>query len=163
MRGISAHLSVLIKRMIMSLYFAYGSNMNKEQIQERCPSALLLGVASLIGYRLAFTIYSPARLCGCADIVPTPGAVVFGLLYEMTKDDMSALDTFEGHPEHYRRTMVTVQDANMQEHTAFSYDVVTKQEGLLPSRHYLGLLRDAAKEYEFPEEYQTALQEQETS
>ena len=143
----------------MPLYFAYGSNMNKEQMHERCSSALLLGVASLIDYRLAFTIYSPTRACGCADIVPTPDAAVFGLLYEMTEEDMSALDTFEGHPEHYRRTTITVRDTNMQEHTVFSYDVVTKQEGLLPSRHYLGLITDAAKEYGFPEQYQTTLRE----
>ena len=35
-------------------YLAYGSNLNKNQMRYRCPDAKVVGVASLIGWRLLF-------------------------------------------------------------------------------------------------------------
>lgn len=51
------------------LYFAYGSNMNWDQMRERCPSSRFLGIAALPDHRLAFTRGSPKRGCGVADVV----------------------------------------------------------------------------------------------
>ena len=36
-------------------YFAYGSNMDPVQMEERCPGAVALGAAHLPGWRLTFT------------------------------------------------------------------------------------------------------------
>lgn len=140
----------------MSLYFAYGSNMDKEQMKKRCPSAVLLGPATLVGYRLAFTIFSPKRLCGCADIVPSSGDAVYGLLYHLTSAEMKAMDTFEGHPIHYKRILVRV-DGQGGEVEAYSYEVINKRNTVPPSIHYLELLRSAAALHAFPEEYQAFL------
>ena len=35
-------------------YFAYGSNLNFEQMAYRCPEATAVGIAKLDGYELAF-------------------------------------------------------------------------------------------------------------
>lgn len=140
----------------MDLYFAYGSNMDQEQMRKRCPGAVLLGRATLVGYRLAFTIFSPARLCGCADIVSSSGDTVHGLLYRLTDADKEALDIFEGHPIHYRRVPVRVSSQS-GEVDAYSYEVVSKRNDLLPSIHYLRLLQDAAARFGFPNEYQAFL------
>jgi hypothetical protein len=43
------------KRGHSMLYFAYGSNMNWQQMQDRCPSARFFGVALLPDHKLAFT------------------------------------------------------------------------------------------------------------
>jgi len=51
------------------LYFAYGSNMDWNQIRGRCPSASFLGIAVLLDHRLAFSRYSTTRNCGVADAV----------------------------------------------------------------------------------------------
>lgn len=37
------------------LYFAYGSNMNWDRMKDRCSSACFVGIATLEGYKLAFT------------------------------------------------------------------------------------------------------------
>lgn len=146
----------------MLFYFAYGSNMDQSQMCERCPGARLLGNASLAGYRLAFTIFSPKRQCGCADIVPSVGGTVYGLLYRLTEADMAKMDGFEGHPIHYRRITVQVQcDGGKVE--AYSYEVVDKEEGLRPSVHYLGLLQSASARFGFPETYQEFLRGIQTS
>ena len=39
-------------------YFAYGSNLNFEQMAYRCPEATVVGTAKLDGYEIGF----PARL-----------------------------------------------------------------------------------------------------
>ena len=39
-------------------YFAFGSNLDQEQMRARCPSAKLLGPAVLPGHALAFAGYS---------------------------------------------------------------------------------------------------------
>lgn len=142
----------------MSTYFAYGSNMNNTQMTERCPGAVLLGTASLPGHKLAFTIFSPKRNCGCADIVSDTTSTVHGLLYELSESEMGAMDTFEGHPIHYRRISVTVFTLLGEPMQAETYEVVQKQEGLLPSEHYRRLILQAAIEHSFPEEYVAMLE-----
>jgi gamma-glutamylcyclotransferase len=39
----------------MSLYFAYGSNLDVEQMKRRCPESKVLVPGCLRGYRLDFT------------------------------------------------------------------------------------------------------------
>lgn len=140
----------------MHLYFAYGSNLNEAQMHDRCPGAELVGVATLENYRLAFTIYSPTRMCGCADIVTCDGEAVYGLLYRLSDTDAALMDDFEGHPVHYKRVDVRVVSKGVLVQ-AYTYEVVHKVEGLRPSVQYLGLITDAAEKYDFPKKYQTHL------
>ena len=51
---------------VMTLHFAYGSNMSRALMRARCPSAEALGVATLAGWR--FVISPTARL-----VAPRPG------------------------------------------------------------------------------------------
>ena len=50
------------------LYFAYGSNMNDEQMEFRCPDAEAVGTVCLEGYRLAFLSNGTGR--GVSNILP---------------------------------------------------------------------------------------------
>ncbi len=140
----------------MTLYFAYGSNMDAAQMKERCPNAELLGPAVLKNYELAFTIYSQKRKCGCADVVPKDGALVYGLLYRLTDEDQERMNAHEGHPIHYQRVTVTVTHSG-EDQEAVTYEVVNKQEPIPTSNEYLDLLRNAAKLHAFPEDYQAML------
>ena len=38
----------------MKYYLAYGSNLNKEQMQKRCPGAVPVGTMTLKGFELKF-------------------------------------------------------------------------------------------------------------
>ena len=69
----------------ISLYFAYGSNMNWDQMRERCPSARFEFVAKAEGLRFAFTRFSKKRQCGVADIVASPGSEVWGAVFAIPK------------------------------------------------------------------------------
>ena len=71
-------------------YFAYGSNMDRQQRRDRYPGAVLLGTARLLGYRFII------NCAGVASVVSTGCHEVFGVLWEITATDEGALDDYEG-------------------------------------------------------------------
>jgi gamma-glutamylcyclotransferase (GGCT)/AIG2-like uncharacterized protein YtfP len=86
----------------MTLYFAYGANMERAAMRSRCPAATALGPARLRGWR--YVIAS-----GYGSVAPAPGAEVFGVLWRLTPRDLAALNTFESLDSGlYRRATLTV-------------------------------------------------------
>jgi gamma-glutamylcyclotransferase (GGCT)/AIG2-like uncharacterized protein YtfP len=76
--------------MSKSFYFAYGSNMNPDQMAERCPNAAPVGVAVLGGWDVVIN----SR--GVATIVPDlMGSAVEGVLWRVTATCLRSLDRFE--------------------------------------------------------------------
>lgn len=140
--------------------FAYGSNLDWEQMTERCPSASFVGVARLASYRLAFTRWSQKRGCGVADIIPSGDCEVWGVLYEVSDDDMRALDRFEGYlPDEgkvgYRRVNVKVEPAGASDcrTCAITYEVASKGEHFDPSNDYLNHIIAGARHWGLPNDY----------
>lgn len=77
------------------LYFAYGSNINLEQMDYRCPDATVVGPVVLENYELLF------RRGGFATIEPKKGERVHGLLWSITPECERSLDLYEGYPRFY--------------------------------------------------------------
>ncbi len=91
------------------LYFAYGSNLLKHQMQARCPGARLHSVVRVQGYELCFPMISFTRSgMGVASIRPNEDAYVEGVIYEMTPDDFRRLDHYESEGTKYRRDTITI-------------------------------------------------------
>jgi gamma-glutamylcyclotransferase (GGCT)/AIG2-like uncharacterized protein YtfP len=134
------------------LYFAYGANLDLRRFRRRCPGAQAIGRARLAGYRLGFTRYSRAEKGGVADIVPEPGAEVWGVLYEIDAACFAALDDYEGAPREYRRESLRVVDDAGVEHEAVVY-VANKTGEFAPSRAYLAQITRGAREHNLPDEY----------
>ena len=142
----------------MIYYFVYGSNMDQNQMSERCPDSALVCKVVLKNYRIAFTIYSPKRNCGCADIVKDIGSEVWGLLYKISENDLKRLDEAENHPDKYCRFTTSVKDEFGNKYSTETYEVASKEGDFLkPSDHYLGLMKYAAKKFSFPDSYQEVL------
>ena len=91
------------------LYFAYGSNLDAEQMRARCPTARGLERARLRDHHIAFTHYSTRWQGGAADVVRDPGAAVWGVVYAMGPDDFTRLDHFESG---YDRVYLEVEVAD---------------------------------------------------
>ena len=83
------------------IYLAYGSNLHIEHMQQRCPTAEVLGTSTLLGYRLVFN--------GVATIEPDPDRSVPVLLWDIKPADEPPLDRYEGFPHLYRRETVQVE------------------------------------------------------
>lgn len=97
-------------------YFAYGTNMNFDQMRRLCGWHFsVIGAASLPGYELS------ADLRGYAGARPKAGSKILGVLYEVDQFCIDALDNFEGYPEIFGRTEAKVADLNSDTFKAWVY------------------------------------------
>ena len=88
------------------LYLAYGSNLNLEQMANRCHTAKVVGNSKINGYRLLFR---GAHAGAVATIEPFKGESVPVLAWEITPADEAALDRYEGWPFLYRKETIKVR------------------------------------------------------
>jgi len=133
-------------------YFAYASNMNRGQMAQRAGALAEEKNARLDNYELNF--YKIARGgTGTANIVPAEGKTVYGVLYRVTEQQVKALDRFEGVPEHYRRSEVTVVDGAANKTAAQVYLARKVRKGLKPDRLYLQKIIEGAEEHGLPADY----------
>ena len=139
------------------IYFAYGSNLELNQMKDRCPDSKLISEGYLKDYILSFDKFSPGWKCGVADIVKSFNNKVWGLLYDISERDLLKLDSYEGHPNFYRRIIVNIIKTNDQIVEAYTYEVVNKDKFVRPSKEYINIIKEAAKKYNFPISYRTYL------
>lgn len=123
-------------------YFAYGMNTNSAQMAMRCPGARSLGAAYLPNHEFRFARH--------ADILPTPGFVTHGVLWEITDACLLNLDALEGFPEYYQRKTVTVIH-QMQEVEAMVYYMTGNRPDDMPSTGYVEMLREGYFEHRVPD------------
>ena len=90
---------------MVELYFAYGSNLDPDQMKRRCPDSTLLVPTRLDGHELRFVGFSKTWQGGVATVHPADGKTVPGLIYRMTPSDFDRLDVHEGG---YRRQIIRV-------------------------------------------------------
>ena len=142
------------------LYFAYGSNMEWDQMKERCPSARFVGVAVLRDHRLAFTRRSVRRDCGVADAVPDKGKTVWGAVFEIDDVDVGRLDVSEGYKpgrakNAYRREErhVFVAGDDKQPLAVAVYFGEPQDAPPLPNQEYKNLILAGARRWRLPDDY----------
>ena len=119
------------------LYFAYGSNMNLNQMAFRCPDAEVVDTVRLEGYRLAFCMNGGGN--GVATILPAEGSCVDGVLWRISEQDERHLDHYEGFPYLYGKEPVTVTDRNGRQREIMAYTMNSpyKDVPAMPSKAYL--------------------------
>lgn len=142
------------------LYFAYGSNMNWQQMWERCSSARFVGVAILTDHKLAFTRKSVNRGCGVADAVREDGRIIWGAVYEIDDLDVGKLDVSEGYRpgreknSYWRRECLVLLDGDQQRQlTACSYFGDPQSNPPLPNQEYKQLIVSGARHWHLPDGY----------
>jgi len=142
----------------MPLYFAYGSNLDVQQMQHRCAEAVrLVAPGCLRGYTLAFNAYSSSLGGGVADVVIAPQQEVWGLVYDVSLAGLEHLDVYEGYPHLYTRFQGPIDTSCSVLSAVWIYTVVHKQGFIPPSQEYLGILQRAARCFDFPEAYRAFL------
>ena len=77
------------------IYFAYGSNINTEQLRSYVPSAKPLGRARLLNKRMVCNKKSRDN-SGKANLVDSHSDAVWGVLYEIDLVELDKLDRAEG-------------------------------------------------------------------
>jgi gamma-glutamylcyclotransferase len=139
-------------------YFAYGSNMNWEQMQRRCPSTRFVCVASLKDYRFAIARHSRLRNCGTANIFADSGSEVWGIVYDVSEPDLTILDGFE---DGYRREKLFVRaSGNSHSSVEVLVYIAEKEDTVpLPNPEYKRLIIDGARRWNIPESYCSMLEQ----
>lgn len=140
----------------MTLYAAYGTNLDPVRMGARCPHSPLHATGWLEGWRLTFGGEDHGWDGALATIVQDPFEQVFVAIYDLTPEDAAALDGWESADTGlYRRARVRVSTLS-GELVTWVY-VLDAFEGGLPSASYLGVLADAAEAADAPDDYVAAL------
>ena len=140
----------------MSLYFAYGSNMNRAAMQGRCVAARAVGPARLDGY--AFFV----GIDGWGSVKRKPGATVHGVLWRLTPRDVAALHAYELlHQGLYDVRHLPVR-IGARRALAMLYVLRRRAEGR-PRPGYAEMIAVAARGWKLPEPYVRSVERWSTS
>ena len=128
-------------------YLAYGSNLNRKQMLERCPDSKPKFAATLPNYKLVFAGWSRQWRGGVASIRPFRGEKVLGAIYEVSDRDLRRLDRYEGYPDVYDHLNVTVFNEDGEPIQAITYIKTGQVEETKPSLEYLSIIRQGYREW----------------
>lgn len=141
--------------------FAYGSNLCIERLRARTPGARVLAVGTLAGHQLRWHKRCPDGSGKCDAFATDAGAdVVWGVVYELTKDEKLVLDGYEGLGVDYFEKIVPVRTADRVVHEAIAYTANPAKiaEGLRPFHWYKGFVTTGARQHSFPAGYRRMLE-----
>jgi len=146
------------------LYFSFGSNLDPDQMRARCPAHRVVGAAVLRDHKLVFPLFSEGWGGGVASVQLSHGNDVWGVLFELTEEDMRALDGYEGFH--------APGDAhNLYERDPIWVDLVRPEDGSVPrrvrawtylahtanptrpSRRYIDAIVRGARAHKLPDDY----------
>lgn len=129
-------------------YFAYGTNLNKKQMAERCPGSKPKFGAVLPNYKLIFTGWSRQWKGGTASIKPFKGEKVVGAVYEILDSDLRKLDRFQDYPTTYNRLNVTVWTDDSDPVKAVTYIKNEQSPETKPSPELLTAIRQGYRDWQ---------------
>ena len=146
---VQAHHSSSMK----TFYFAYGSNMNQEQMAKRCPGSELGPHARLPGWRY----FINGR--GYAGVEEFPTDDALGCLWSLDDEHVAALDRYEGVKGNYysKETLEVEELESGSKVSALVYLSVNREYGI-PTAHYQGIVVSGAREIGLPADYLAMLE-----
>jgi gamma-glutamylcyclotransferase (GGCT)/AIG2-like uncharacterized protein YtfP len=141
------------------LYFAYGSNLNPDQVEDRCPGARLVGTALLLDYQFGYFRWSGGRWKpgGVADIRKSPNKEVWGAIYNFSEDSWKAMDYLEGVQRGgYQRISGSVifENKTLVVNTYQSNNQIPNNQEAKPIPAYWEMVSSGASRVGLPESYQ---------
>lgn len=131
----------------MPSYFAYGSNMNVDQMADRCPGATVIGVGVLRDHRFVI------NRRGVATVVRSAGDEVHGVLWRVGAEHRETLDRLEGHHEDGRYDRLTMVVEVRGETVECELYVDPDSAGGPPRDGYLDLVVTGADHHDLPDWY----------
>ena len=128
----------------MPNYFAYASNLNKKQMNERCPESKPLFKATLPNYKLIFADWSRQLRGGKATIILFRREKVLGAVYEVSNQCLNQLDKYEAS---YNRTKVVVFNEDGESVGAITYIKRGQPQEAKPAQEYLSTIQQGYKDW----------------
>jgi len=137
------------------LHFGYGSNLSIKSVHEDLnPNAKYVMKAALPNFEVSWPKLSETGESGYSGIMEAPGELVQGALFEMTEEELIAMDNLEDcYKGDYKREtfLVLAEDGKWTE--AELYRVIDPQGPFPPDRSYVETMLEGARELELEPEY----------
>jgi len=136
-----------------TFYFAYGSNMNQEQMADRCLGSEIGPLARLAGWRY----FINGR--GYAGVEESSANQVLGCLWSLDDEHIAALDRYEGVKGNYyaKETLEVESLDDGSRVSALVYLSVNREYGI-PTPRYQGVVVSGAREIGLSTDYLTILE-----
>lgn len=142
----------------MTLYAAYGTNLDPRRMAERAPSSPVYSSGWMRGWRLTFAGQDLGWDGPLSTVVEDADSNVFVMLYDITEHDEHNLDAWEGADLGLWRKIRVRVHALSGDVVAWIY-VLDDYEGGLPSARYLSVLAESAEAGGAPHDYIQRLRE----
>jgi len=132
-------------------YLAYGSNLNIRQMKYRCPSARVVGTAELKDYRLLF---KGSKTGSYLTIEPKEGMSVPVGVWEVSAEDETALDRYEGFPDFYYKKelmldITGIRTKMVRTRRCFIYIMHEDRRLGIPSDYYIRVCLEGYRNFGF--------------
>ena len=137
------------------LHFGYGSNLSIKAVHEDLnPNAKYVMKGFLPNFVVSWPMWSEKEQSGYSGIMEAPGELVHGALYEMTEQELIAMDNLEDcYKDTYRRETFLVLGEDGKWHEADLYRVVDPQGPFPPARSYVEIMLEGARDLGMDPEY----------
>ena len=125
-------------------YFAFGSNMSAQRMDERLGWSPSRSGAILNDYEMIINKHSNDG--GKANIMSSPGNIVEGILYSVNEEDLLILDKYEGvAAKQYQRHEIEVHKNNKHSITAVTYKALNTGKVTAPTKEYMNYILEGKK------------------
>lgn len=127
------------------LYWAYGSNLNRAAMAERCPGARMVGPLTIKGGALVFR--------GVADVILRDDSAIPGGVWEINQEDERELDLYEGVRSGLYRKLYLRLAVDGRERRCLYYAMSPDRYGIAPpSEPYLETIMEGYRDFGLPME-----------
>jgi gamma-glutamylcyclotransferase (GGCT)/AIG2-like uncharacterized protein YtfP len=134
----------------MPLYFAYGSNMDRAAMLQRCPASKPVGIGRLMRHR--FIVFDE----GYASVTRDPQRAVWGMVWDLALADVPALDRYESLSTGLYTKVIQPVVTGQGPRRAIVYVGRSARPGL-PKPGYMEGVIEAATHAGLPEDYVRSL------
>jgi hypothetical protein len=109
-------------------YFAYGGNTNNNHMTTSYPNSKFFSIGLLYNYKLAFrkSLNNLNLENAYCDIDYQENKTVYGIIYELSLDDINKLDDQEYNGILYKRISIDIQLLNHQIIKCYTYIMINK-------------------------------------
>jgi gamma-glutamylcyclotransferase (GGCT)/AIG2-like uncharacterized protein YtfP len=138
-------------------YFAYCTLLDRDEMARFCPNAAPGDTGRVSGWRVEFAAYASER--GGCHLVSEPGHDIHGIVYELSDEEMTGLDTISGVPQgFYERIDVDVTTEDGRVIPAITYIVPNPVGPFRPSETYVRPILHGARAVGLPAGYVAELE-----
>lgn len=127
-------------------YFAYGNEMDADQMTEYCSSAKFIGTAQVAGYHVVFKGFPSGHYAAMEE---EADSLVYGVVWEIDDAEEDGLDRAHGIPNIYDKGDMTVT-VDGKEYACLTYVMPADRAYGLPRASYYNKMEAAFAKYGFP-------------